>query len=824
MLDELSDSLGHIDYGYAGDLGEFTNSAGYLGVDCGDATIDGVYYEEASEEASRIFDGAIAPDATANDNLDSWCDSRTEFLDGFLATPGAPNDACGSSGSCNDNGEQIEVVSPQLGELVISEVFQNPGDPYADDDAEWFELYNASSETIHLNGVQFGKDPEDEADDIIASLDCIPVPAGEYALVARSDDPMLNGELPTPDWLTSMSLTNGESSLWVGVNDELLDLVTWSGSDESASYTLDPGSLDATANDDPLNWCEATELMFNEVAFGTPKAANESCPLPPPPEGQCYDNGELRDIVPIPPGDLEIVEVHPNPEAVADADGEWFELFVKSDGDLNGLNYGKEGAWDSDSPIEPLSFEVGECYSVSAGDRFIVAREADQAVNGGLPPVDFLFDMALTNSNTDLIIGYGDDPSMPDEAASWTSVTAGAALSKDSNGVWCDAVDPYGDGDLGTPVDPNPMCGGGGGGEGMCIDPDNDMERQIAFPQMGELTLSEVMPNPSTAEPGGEWFELYTLEAIDLNGLQLGKNGAFAHTVNSEFCIEVPADSYVVLARSDVEAENCSLPVVDYVYAGLSLSNGGGNNVEIGYDDVIWDSHTWAGATSNGVAESYDPTGMSWCEAVDAFGCGDLATPGAANPACGIGGGGGEGMCLDGNAMRAVVTPQPGDLVISEFMANPAAVGDTAGEWFEIHALGSFDLNELDIGRAFADGSIHTIDAAECLAMSPGDEALLARNGDAMANGGMDNVTYVYSSLGLNNSNSALHVAAGGVLLDEVTWTSTSTGASTSLDPGALDPDTNDLANNAEPSWCYEATPYGAGDEGTPGLANNACN
>ena len=108
--------------------------------------------------------------------------------------------------------------------------------------------------------------------------------------------------------------------------------------------------------------------------------------------------------------------------------------------------------------------------------------------------------------------------------------------------------------------------------------------------------------------------------------------------------------------------------------------------------------------------------------------------------------------------------------------------------------------------------------------MSPGDEALLARNGDAMANGGMDNVTYVYSSLGLTNSNSALHVAYGGVLLDEVTWTSTSAGASTSLDPGALDPDTNDLANNAEPSWCYETTPYGAVDEGTPGLANNACN
>ena len=41
------------------------------------------------------------------------------------------------------------------------------------------------------------------------------------------------------------------------------------------------------------------------------------------------------------------------------------------------------------------------------------------------------------------------------------------------------------------------------------------------------------------------------------------------------------------------------------------------------------------------VARSYDPIGMSWCDAVDPFGCGDLGTPGGPNPECGMNGGGG---------------------------------------------------------------------------------------------------------------------------------------------------------------------------------------
>src|SRR5690606_14570831 len=112
-------------------------------------------------------------------------------------------------------------------------------------------------------------------------------------------------------------------------------------------------------------------------------------------------------------------------------------------------------------------------------------------------------------------------------------------------------------------------------------------------PALGELIISEIMPNPSTAEPGGEWFELYATASFDLNGLQLGKGGAVSHTVASATCLEVAAGSYVVLARSDVDANNCSLPKVDYVYTTLALSNSS-SDLQIGYDGMILAEHAWA--------------------------------------------------------------------------------------------------------------------------------------------------------------------------------------------------------------------------------------
>jgi hypothetical protein len=259
--------------------------------------------------------------------------------------------------------------------------------------------------------------------------------------------------------------------------------------------------------------------------------------------------------------------------------------------------------------------------------------------------------------------------------------------------------------------------------------------------------------------------------------------------------------------------------MVAYVYDTLGLSNTD-SGLQVGIDmdadgmfDTVLSEHAWA-STTNGTSLSYDLDSMTWCAGSGAFGCGDAATPTLPNPPCG--GGMMNGMCFDAgqNMMRPIVTPMPGDLRVNEYMANPNAVSDAAGEWFELLALAPCDLNGLDIGQAFADGPVHTITSANCIALTANETALLARNGDMMLNGGLPTVDYVYDTLNLTNSNSALHVADQGVLIDEVTWVSTGTGRSSSRDPNSN-------------LWCIIAAnvmyQFGLGDYGTPDAGNPAC-
>lgn len=817
VLDEIAQTGEQLDYGYGEDLGEFGNAGGYLAIECDDDVVDEAYYVDAVPTASRVFDGSQVPDAAANDFLDSWCDSRTELSPGFAATPGAANDVCGSQTGCTIGEQSVEVLRPAPGDLVITEVMPNP-ELVGDELGEWFEIRSLATAEFHLNGVEIGRSLADDGEETIAAAECIVIAPGSYAVVAADADAMVNGGIPAEAivWQTGISLTNTDGSLWLGLDGELLDAVTWGSAGAGEATQLDPDFADPTANDVLDNWCDAT-TPYGLGDLGTPGAENLQCVIIPP-DGQCNDGGQLRDIVPVELGDLVITEFHPNPDAVEDTAGEWFEVLVKGPGDLNGLEIGKAGAIADTLVAE-------DCISVTAGQYVVFAREAEATVNGGLPQVDALFGMSLNNTGSDLFIGYG---GAVWDAVTWTSSTAGRTRSlavgnftveaNDDEGLWCDGVGAYGDGDQGTPGVENPACEGGPV-DGTCVDPDTNIMRMIDPPALGELTLTEIMPNPSLTEPGAEWFEIHASAAFDLNGLELGKGGAVSHVVTAATCIEVAADSHLVLARSDVDANNCTLPAVDYVYTTLSLTNAD-SDLQIGHGGVILTEHAWT-TTTNGVALSYDSADMSWCEAVDAFGCGDLATPGAANPACG-GNMNMDGMCFDGVAWRDIVVPAPGDLVISELMANPSVVTDANGEWFEIRALGSFDLNGLELGKLSIDGPLETVDVADCIALSPGDTALLASNADALTNGGLPPVDFEFA-MTLTNSNSALHVAAAGVLLDEITWTTVADGSSTSLDPDSLDPAINDLANDADSHWCYSVTPYSADNDGTPKADNEQC-
>lgn len=176
-----------------------------------------------------------------------------------------------------------------------------------------------------------------------------------------------------------------------------------------------------------------------------------------------------------------------------------------------------------------------------------------------------------------------------------------------------------------------------------------------------------------------------------------------------------------------------------------------------------------------------------------------------------------DDSAVDSDSNDLVSTPA---LMITELMKDPDAVSDDVGEWFEVVNLGSdpVDLNGLTVDMDGGDGFV--VDAT--LNLAAGGRAVFAPSADAATNGGVP-VDFAYSvdDLKLSNEGGTLSLLWNDAAIDSVSWDTLpdEKGHAISLDPGANDPAANDLPAN----WCAAATPYGAGDFGTPGAANPVC-
>ncbi|MEM1081874.1 MAG: lamin tail domain-containing protein, partial [Pseudomonadota bacterium] len=196
-------------------------------------------------------------------------------------------------------------------------------------------------------------------------------------------------------------------------------------------------------------------------------------------------------------------------------------------------------------------------------------------------------------------------------------------------------------------------------------------------------------------------------------------------------------------------------------------------------------------ATDNNVSSN-------WCEAITAFGDGDLGTPGAAND--------------------CVITVLP-ELVINEIMQNPAAVGDGSGEYIELFNPTGTPV-DIEGWTLRDDGTnSHVINNGGPLIVPANGYLVLGINGDTGTNGGVP-VDYVYTSIALANGVDEVILDDGsGNEIDRVEYDDGATfpdpaGASMSL----TDPTTD---NNVGINWCEASTAFGDGDFGTPGAAND---
>ncbi|MCB9742102.1 MAG: lamin tail domain-containing protein [Alphaproteobacteria bacterium] len=173
-----------------------------------------------------------------------------------------------------------------------------------------------------------------------------------------------------------------------------------------------------------------------------------------------------------------------------------------------------------------------------------------------------------------------------------------------------------------------------------------------------------------------------------------------------------------------------------------------------------------------------------------------------------------------------------GDLVITEFMQNPSAVGDSEGEWFEIYNAsgGAVDLDGLYVTDDPSSSSFNNFTVSGPLRVESGEYLVFGIDDDTSINGGVD-VDYDYpDSFSLGNSADEIMLwesSSMSLLFDSIAYDNGSTfpdgnGISAMLDGNYL----NDEDSSYGPHWCESTDGQwsgSSGDEGSPGDANGSC-
>lgn len=518
----------YVNYGYGSALGALRHENGRLGLRCGVAVIIETTYTKVTAGHARELDGATVPNAALSLVGSNWCDA-TEPLSGLepegenYGSPGAANPACPGSVYLPDSGgasaDDVDsgVIAdqcfdtltnaprdqrrPKVGDLHVSEIMSAPSTGN-NGPGEWFEVL--ANNDVDLNGLELAN--EGTGSTTLDSDTCLSAHSGDWLLFARGTDPTKNGGLPAPFATFDFTLADASSSTYaqraliLRLYGTELDRTTWSKSTKGVSLQRSLLALDSRVSASSDNWCATpVDYTFGVGDRGTPGAANASCPSDLSDAGldnssdpadaslddsgdiaatnsgdRCHDaNGVIRDAVPPKVGDLTIVEVMAAPSQGNNGPGEWFEVHVNTDVDLNELELANESTGHT--------LLVNEmCLRVTAGDWLVFARSADPATNGQLPDVTAVFDFTLADSSStaysqrSVVLRYGGAEL---NRTSWTTSTRGAswqmsstALDVDAGGslmdagsnltLWCTTPSSvtFGSGDRGTPGAGNVAC------------------------------------------------------------------------------------------------------------------------------------------------------------------------------------------------------------------------------------------------------------------------------------------------------------------------------------------------------------------------------
>ncbi len=747
-----------------------------------------------------------------------------------------------------DTGPPIDIqvqdgVCPNIpgdlpaGSLIIEEIMIHPIS-VPEIQGEWFEIYNTTDVAIPLNNLLI-TDKNGIEEHSINDCNLIIKPKSVVTLAINSD-PTQNGGVQADYQYDGIDLKNSGDSLWLKTGVTVQDKVEWNGLWPIASFVGHSASLDAdffnaTDNDNFKSWC-ASKVLMSDGDFGTPTQVNPACPKPPDAD---------KDTI---PDATDNCPYTPNKDQ-ADSDGDgWGDACDNCPNISNPdqANADKDGKGDACDPAicGDAELDLGEQCDDGNMDNNDGCT-TDCKIAPIIASKVMISEVLVHSNNVDDAFGewielHNSDPTVPTQINGWTIKTGkggqfdipaspdyiikgngyfvlGASSNKMFNGgvvvdyPWKSAITLDDAADTiqllnkavlvdqiayGTSTPPAVASAA------LQVDPQYLSSVYNDSPLYWCLADAVIAGSGDTGTPG----------QVNTSCIPAGKDKDGDGVVNEK-------DNCVFVANKDQKdsdadglgdvCDNCAL-----------VSNKDQADAD---GDSVGDVCDNCPAAPN--PDQKDSNGNGFGDACDSATCGNGVIDAAE-------------QCDDGNKLPGdgcsvncqIEQVAAGSIVVSEFMVKPKTVTDAFGEWVEVYNATD---NTIDInGWTLADMGTnkHVIKSANGLKVLPHGYRVLAINGDATVNGGV-NVDYVYSNFTLSNTADSIIIQWNGQVIDQVNYAMHNPpqgkgfdlveGHSTSLDPGLLSAD----ANDDESGWCVAKKIWSGskGDYGTPGKGNPSC-
>lgn len=466
-------------------------------LDCGNGIDDDGDGAKDCDDSDCVDTAACAPPGVCGDGtLDAGeqCDDGNNVsgdgCEGDCTTPVVCGDGkLGGAEQCDDgNTKPGDGCSPLCklekppapGAVVVTEIMADPK-AVADAKGEWFEVVNTSGAKLDMNGwtIEDGSSHTH----VIDNGGPLIVLSGAAVVFGVNADVATNGGVSVDYAYKAISLTNSGGAVRLSFAGVEVDAVVYATppfpTASGASLQLDNLSFDAALNDDAGAWCVSSS-PFGAGDLGSPGLPNTVCKAGPKCGDGTLDAGEqcddgnttpgdgcsdacTKEVEPVPPGAIVITEIMPDPKAVSDTQGEWFEVANVTDTAID-----LQGWLLTDGANEKHTINGTGGVVVPAKSSLVFGRNEDVATNGGVPVAYQYSGMNLSNGGDSIRLVSG---GVVVDAVTWDGsfpLSAGASLSlsathydaadNDAAASWCLGTLPYGGGDLGSPGDPNAPC------------------------------------------------------------------------------------------------------------------------------------------------------------------------------------------------------------------------------------------------------------------------------------------------------------------------------------------------------------------------------